>query len=138
MPFTGEAREVAQDLDALESSLRRLKRLVDSTAAFVDDVVEALLTVAPCEVGHGQVFNLGGDQVVSLGDLAARMVRIHGRGSCNVREFPAERKAIDIGDYYSDFGRIRETFGWQPRTSLDDALARTIEFYRENLPRSVA
>ena len=105
---------------------------------FVDDVVEALLTVAPCEVGHGQVFNLGGDQVVSLGDLAARMVRIHGRGSCNVREFPAERKAIDIGDYYSDFGRIRETFGWQPRTSLDDALARTIEFYRENLPRYVA
>lgn len=39
VPFTGEAREVAQDLDALESSLRRLKRLVDSTAAFVDDVV---------------------------------------------------------------------------------------------------
>ncbi len=39
VPFTGEAREVAQDLDALEGSLRRLKRLVDTSVAFVDDVV---------------------------------------------------------------------------------------------------
>lgn len=36
---TGEAREVAHDLDALEGSLRRLKRLIDASVAFVDDVV---------------------------------------------------------------------------------------------------
>lgn len=105
---------------------------------FVDDVVEALLTVAPCDVGHGQVYNLGGDEVVSLADLAARLVRIHGRGTFTVREFPPERKAIDIGDYYSDFRRIRETFGWTPRTPLDVALERTVAFYREHLPRYVA
>lgn len=104
---------------------------------YVDDVVEALLTVAPCEVGHGQVYNLGGDGTISLSDLAAKLVQINGSGSYSIRTFPPERKAIDIGDYYSDFTRIRETFGWQPRTNLDEALKRTIEFYRQHQQRYV-
>jgi hypothetical protein len=36
---TGDAREVAPDLEALDSSLRRLKSLLESVAGYVDDVV---------------------------------------------------------------------------------------------------
>lgn len=100
--------------------------------SYVDDVVDAMLTVAASDRGHGQVYNLGGDSAVSLKDLAAKLVQIHGSGSCTVRSFPPERKAIDIGDYYSDYTRIRETFGWRPRTSLDDALARTVAYFQKN------
>lgn len=99
---------------------------------FVDDVVDALLLVAPCDAGHGQVFNLGGDCVISLTDLANKLVEIYGEGSYNVRAFPSERKAIDIGDYYSDYTRMRETFGWNPRTPLTEGLAQTIAFFREH------
>jgi hypothetical protein len=36
--MTGEARDVAPDLEGLEASLRRLKKLLDTVAAYVDDV----------------------------------------------------------------------------------------------------
>ena len=100
---------------------------------YVDDVVEAMLDVAASDAANGQVFNLGGPPPISLRDLAALMIELNGAGEFSVRTFPAERKRIDIGDYYSDFTRIRTALGWEPRTTLRDALARTLDFYRANL-----
>ena len=45
--------------------------------------------------------------------------------------FPEDQKIIDIGDYYGDFSAFREATGWEPKTSLEDGLRRTIVFYRE-------
>jgi UDP-glucose 4-epimerase len=104
---------------------------------YVEDVVDAMLAAASSEEGNGKVFNLGGDPPISLRDLAALMIELNGAGTFNVRTFPAERKKIDIGDYYSDFTRIRTTLGWEPRTPLRDALARTLEFYRANIQHYV-
>ena len=100
---------------------------------YVEDVVDAMLAAAISEEGNGKVFNLGGDPAISLRDLAAMMIDLNGAGTFNVRTFPAERKKIDIGDYYSDWRRIRATLGWEPRSPLRDALARTLEFYRANI-----
>ena len=100
---------------------------------YVEDVVDALLAAALSEEGNGRAFNLGGDPAISLRDLAAMMIELNGTGTVNVRTFPAERKKIDIGDYYSDFQRIRAAFGWEPRTPLRDAIARTLEYYRSHL-----
>ena len=100
---------------------------------FVDDCVGALLLAAADERANGRVFNLGGDGVVSLRDLAALLVELNGAGEFAVRDFPENRKRIDIGDYYSDFTLIRETLGWTPRTALRESLARTLAYYRQNL-----
>ena len=104
---------------------------------FVDDVVEALLLAAASEAGNGDVFNLGGSEVVSLKQLAEQLVAANGGGSFAVKEFPANRKAIDIGDYYSDFKKIQHTFGWTPRTPLREALVKTLDFYKANLRQYV-
>jgi UDP-glucose 4-epimerase len=100
---------------------------------FVDDVVDALLLAAVSEKGNGDVFNLGSSEVVSLKQLAQTLVELNGNGSFAVKEFPADRKAIDIGDYYSDFQHFQKTFGWTPRTPLHEALSKTLTFYKENL-----
>jgi UDP-glucose 4-epimerase len=102
---------------------------------FVEDVVDALLLSAANETGNGDVFNLGGGETVSLKQLARTLVELNGSGSFLVKEFPANRKAIDIGDYYSDFNHFHKTFGWTPRTPLREALKHTLEFYRENLAK---
>jgi UDP-glucose 4-epimerase len=100
---------------------------------YVDDAVEAFLLAATCEEANGRVFNLGGDCVVSLKDLADLLVEINGGGEYTVRTFPPDRKRIDIGDYYADHAQIRELLGWEPRVPLREALARTLSFYREHL-----
>lgn len=104
---------------------------------FVDDCVEAMLIAAVDERANGRIFNLGGDCIISLRELAAMIVELNGAGEFAVREFPENRKRIDIGDYYSDFSLIRESLGWQPRTPLRDGLARTLAFYRENIHQYV-
>ncbi|MEO5618756.1 MAG: NAD-dependent epimerase/dehydratase family protein [Candidatus Eisenbacteria bacterium] len=99
----------------------------------VDDCVEALLLAATRKEAAGQFYNLGGGEAVSLKDLATRLVTAAGQGEFAVKSFPAERKRIDIGDYYSDWSRIRDTLGWSPRIALDDTLRRTVDYYRQHL-----
>jgi UDP-glucose 4-epimerase len=99
---------------------------------YVDDAVEAFLLAATREEANGQVFNLGGCEVVSLRELAERLVAANGGGAFAAREFPADRKRIDIGDYYADDRRIRAALGWEPRVPLADGLARTLAYYRDH------
>ena len=100
---------------------------------YVDDVVDALLLAASKEESNGQVFNLGGDGIIALKDLAALLVEANGGGAFVVREFPSDRKRIDIGDYYADDRLARRMLGWKPNVPLREGLARTIEYYRANL-----
>jgi UDP-glucose 4-epimerase len=100
---------------------------------YVDDAVDAFLLAAASEKSNGQVFNLGGDCVISLKELADLLVEINGGGRYVTRSFPSDRRRIDIGDYYADFNRIRAGLGWEPKVPLREALARTLAFYRENL-----
>jgi UDP-glucose 4-epimerase len=104
---------------------------------YVDDAVEAFLLAAARPEAIGEVFNLGGPPRVTLRELAGMLVRINGGGVFDVREFPGERKKIDIGDYYADDRLIAKKLGWKPRTDLRTALTRTVAFYRKELKNYV-
>lgn len=99
---------------------------------YVDDVVDALLAAAPTPATEGQVFNLGAEQVVSLKWLAEKLVALHGSGKIETVPFPPDRKAIDIGDYYSNFSKIHDAVGWAPRIGLEEGLIRTLEYFSLN------
>jgi UDP-glucose 4-epimerase len=99
---------------------------------YVEDVVEALLLAGASETAEGEIFNLGGDDPISLADLAEELIQLTGRGSVRPVPFPPERQLIDIGNFYSDYGKIKSMLGWQPRTPLRLGMARTVEFYRRN------
>ncbi len=101
---------------------------------YVDDCVRALVLAAANPAATGQVFNLGGHERVTLTDLARLLIEVNGSGRLVSRQFPAERKKIDIGDYYADWSLIRDTLGWAPRVSLREALRRTLAYYRRELP----
>lgn len=97
---------------------------------FVDDCVNALLLAGTRDAANGKVFNLGSTEVVNLKTLAKMMVDLSPGGSFELVPFPSERKAIDIGDYYSDFSLIAHELGWQPKVGLQEGLQRTIAYYR--------
>ncbi len=99
---------------------------------YVDDVVEALLQVAVDEEANGQVYNLGGDEPINLLHLAQLMVEIAGKGGYQLVPWPANRKRIDIGDYYGDYRKIRSKLGWCPRVSLQEGVRRTFRFYENH------
>jgi UDP-glucose 4-epimerase len=100
---------------------------------YVDDAVDAFLLAAARPEAVGQVFNLGGPPRVTLRRLAEFLVELNDGGVFSVREFPGERKKIDIGDYYADDRLIGRKLGWVPRTGLREALQQTIAYYRSEL-----
>jgi dTDP-glucose 4,6-dehydratase/UDP-glucose 4-epimerase len=97
---------------------------------YVDDCVEALLRAASDDVAIGRVYNLGSEEVVSLKDLAQMMTALVPGARHELVPFPPERKAIDIGDYYSDFSLIRRELGWAPSVGLREGLARSLDYFK--------
>ena len=104
---------------------------------YIDDAVEAFLMAAASEAANGKVFNLGGDYVISLKDLADLLIEVNGGGEYIVKEFPPDRKRIDIGDYYADYSLIRSTLGWEPKIPLREALKRTLDYYKNYLDKYI-
>jgi UDP-glucose 4-epimerase len=100
---------------------------------YVDDAVHAFLLVAAREDEYGNVFNVGGERPVTLRDLAELLVGVYGGGEYALREYPADRKRIDVGDYYADFTELHAAVGWEPQVPLEVGLARTVDYYREHL-----
>jgi len=99
---------------------------------YVDDAVEAFLLAGASAEADGEVFNVGGEPPVSLGDLAALLVEVAGAGSWQLVPFPEERRTIDIGDYFADDSKIRSRLGWEPRVGLREGLERSLAYYREH------
>lgn len=99
---------------------------------YVDDCVEALLLAGTSDSANGKVFNLGSSEVVGLKALAEMMVALGYGGGYELIPFPLERKAIDIGDYYSDFSLITNELGWEPKIGLREGLMKTMNYYAKN------
>jgi UDP-glucose 4-epimerase len=100
---------------------------------YVDDAVDAFLLAAINEQANGMVFNLGGSEVITLTDLAKLLIQINGGGQYSIRQFPSDRKRIDIGDYYSDYSLIGSRLNWIPRVPLQEGLAQSLAYYKEHL-----
>ncbi len=99
---------------------------------YVDDVVDAFLLAASSPDSSGKIYNLGADDPISLNDTAELMIKVHGGGAYEIVPFPADRKIIDIGDYYADYRRIRSQLGWLPTISLAEGLKKTLNYYRQH------
>lgn len=99
---------------------------------YVDDAVDALIAAAA--LAESAVYNVGGDRVLSLRDAAEILAEVSGTPYV-VREFPADRKRIDIGSYSTSDAAFRSATGWAPRVSLDEGIRRSVAFYRAHLQR---
>jgi UDP-glucose 4-epimerase len=119
---------VRQLLEGKPISVWGGKQLRDFTD--IEDAVDAFLLAAASPATNGQVYNLGGSEVIDLAGLAKLMIENNGSGRYDLHEFPADRRAIDIGDYYSDFSKIRAALGWEPKRTLRDTIEVTLSYFR--------
>jgi len=99
---------------------------------YVDDVVDALLLAAIKSEADGEVFNLGSREYINLRNLAQMIVDLYPDGKYEITPFPTDLKAIDIGDYYSDYTKAEKLLGWSPKITLREGLERSLTFYAEH------
>ena len=100
---------------------------------YVDDAAQAFLYAAVTQEAEGLALNVGGDEPCNLADLAEAIIAAYGGGKYEIRDFPTERRRIDIGDFVTDDRRFRAISGWRPRVCLADGLRRSLDYYRRHL-----
>jgi nucleoside-diphosphate-sugar epimerase len=99
---------------------------------YISDVVDAFLLVGSSNIWDGSVFNIGNNETLSLKTTAEIMIGENKAGSYVLVPFPDDLKIIDIGDYYSDYTKIKTSLGWNPLISNQVGFKETIEYFRNN------
>ena len=97
---------------------------------YVDDAADAFLRAGAADACNGHVFNVGGAEPISHRDLAALLIDVARGGSVRHVPWPEDKKVIDIGSFYADSSRFRNAVGWEPRVTLRNGFAETLEYYR--------
>jgi UDP-glucose 4-epimerase len=95
---------------------------------YVADTVEALIRLQNCPAARGQVFNVGGDEEVSIVDLARRVLAAV--GSASDIEFVPYSAAYapgfeDMLRRRPDLSKLARVTGFRPATSLEAIIERT-------------
>jgi len=99
---------------------------------YVEDAADAFLYAAITPAAEGLALNVGGE-AVSLAALAEALIAANDGGEYVIREFPAERRRIDVGDFLIDDSRFRSLSGWQPRVGIAEGLPRSLVYYRSRV-----
>lgn len=104
---------------------------------YVDDAADAFLRAGASDEANGGVFNVGGIEPISHRALVELLIDVAGSGRVRFVEWPAEKRAIDIGSFYADSSRFQAALGWAPEVGLREGFARTVAYYREHLAHYV-
>jgi len=96
----------------------------------VDDVVQALLTMAAADRSDDRTYNVGSGTGTRLVDLAKTVIGIAGGGKVEHVPWPALAEQVETGDFVADISRIERELGWRPAIALHDGLERTVAYYR--------
>jgi UDP-glucose 4-epimerase len=102
---------------------------------FVDDAADAFLRAGACAACDGGVFNVGGAEPITHRDLVELLLDVARTGRVKYVPWPPDKKAIDIGSFYSDSSKFAAATGWTPRVPLREGFQRTVDFYRAHLAR---
>src|SRR5258706_8664475 len=97
----------------------------------VSDVVRALIGIMDREQSYGQVFNIGNNNEISIGDLA-KQVREMCSSKSEIVHIPYEKAYEegfeDMPRRVPDIGKINQAIGWKPSIPLRQILVDVIEY----------
>jgi NAD dependent epimerase/dehydratase len=105
---------------------------------FVGDTARGFLAVAESDDALGQVINVGTGKGITIGDLASRILAVMGlEDRCRVArdEARVRPEKSEVLELLCDNSLASKLLGWSPRVSLDDGLARVVDYVRAHADR---
>jgi len=100
---------------------------------YVADTVRGTILAGTVQEAAGQIFNIGSDREIAIGELAERIRALTGSRSEIVHmpytsaygpDFEETRRRVP------DVTRARQVLGFEAQTALDEGLMRTLEWFR--------
>jgi UDP-glucose 4-epimerase len=95
---------------------------------FVEDTASGLVAAAECDVLVGDIVNLAYGREVSILEIAEILARQC--GALPLRVVHAPPRPGDVRRHFADVTKARTLFGFEPRTAIEEGLARTVAWFR--------
>lgn len=99
---------------------------------YIDDLAEAIVLAISTPACAGEVFNAGSGIGTKFIDMAEQVVKIAGQGKVEKIPWPKHYDHFETGDFYSDIHKLQTVTGWQPKTSLQEGITKTLVYYKEH------
>jgi NAD dependent epimerase/dehydratase len=105
---------------------------------FVEDTCRGLVAITGLDKGFGEVFHIGSDHEISIGDLLNLIIQImetEARITQDDQRIRPQRS--EVLRLRCDNSKLRQACGFEPAVSLAEGLTRTVEWFRDkaNLSR---
>lgn len=98
---------------------------------FVENTVDGYIEAGHNPAAIGRTISFGSGREISIGDLAAMISRIVGKDAPVTQDEQRMRPGkSEVERLLADNTLARDLLDWAPRISLEDGLARTIEWFR--------
>lgn len=101
---------------------------------YVADTVEGFICMAKSPNAIGETINIGSGQEISIGDLAKAILAVLGKNipiTCEQQRLRPTKS--EVNRLCAANTKAKELLGWEPKYSLKEGLAQTIEWMGENL-----
>jgi len=105
---------------------------------YVTDTCAGFLAISRCEKAIGREINIGSGREISMSDLAAMIISLIDAQARVVSDDGRIRpKDSEVERLLCNKDLITQLTGWEPETSLEEGISRTVEWFREpgNLAR---
>jgi dTDP-glucose 4,6-dehydratase len=115
---------------ALESGVLKLGDLSPTrNFTYVSDIVDAFIRMAEEETAVGEVVHFGSPRVISIADLACRVLEILGKEVRIVCDESRLRPGkSEIYQVIADCTKARDLLQWTPAVTMEEGLRRTIDW----------
>ena len=101
---------------------------------FVTNTVDGFLLAASEPSAVGKTINLGSGREISIGDLAGLIAQMTGRSiQIESEEQRLRPQDSEVERLLADNTLAQKILGWQPKVNLEEGLARTIAWIKDNL-----
>ncbi len=98
---------------------------------YVDDAVAALIKLAETPAAQGEIFNVASGVPVTVRRVLEMVQESVGLGAIDFGAYPMrEGEAMTL---YADVTKMRDVIGWRPQIGLAEGIARTVDWYREQM-----
>ena len=104
---------------------------------FVKDTAQGFIDVGLCDKVIGKAVNLGVGSGETIGEMAKLILKTVGKPNLPIEQDPARVRAAksEVMRLISDNTIARDICGWQPKYTLEQGLAQTVEWIRKNIDR---
>ena len=96
---------------------------------YVDDVVDCVHSVIEKQKSDFELINVGCGEAISISDLVGKIVDIYNK---DIRIEYDESKPTVKTKLALDISKAKGLFDWTPKTSLEDGIRYTLDWYKQN------